>query len=207
MYSSCFDGCCSTHPYCPFPGWIHPLQCNPAHYCCASQTDGPTLIIHGILLEPCGNQSCTPRALRVRITGPSYPGGEVFTLRVGSCTEIDEPLVIANLTPGTYTIEQLAPMGEYDVSFTGPICGGSVTITCSVVPTVITIVCRKRLRPGCCHPCRPGCGTVCPPACGGTVCPPTCGGTVCPPTCGGTTQPCGVVCGCFVQPCCTSSAC
>ena len=86
---------------------MHPLLCNPAHLCCAENTNGPTLVIHCILLEPCGNQSCTPRNFTIRVTGPSYPGGETFTLRAGSCTELDEPLVIAGLTPGQYQIEQL----------------------------------------------------------------------------------------------------
>ena len=82
---------CHHHAYCPFPQWKHPLLCNPAHYCCADNlTDnGPTLVLHAILLEPCGNQSCTPRNLTIRITGPSYPCGETFTLRKAlSCTLI-----------------------------------------------------------------------------------------------------------------------
>ena len=158
--------------FCPFPEWIHPLLCNPAHLCCAGSDNGPTLVIHSILLEPCGNQSCTPRTLRIRITGPSYPCGEIFTLRVGSCTEVDEPLVITNLEPGQYEIEQiLSSCREYDTTFTGPICNGCVSITRSIVPTVITIVNRKRFctrcrRHGCgcggCNPC--GCGSHC---CGG----------------------------------------
>lgn len=39
----------------------------------------PTLVIHKIVLEPCGNQSCTERTFTLRITGPSYPNGEIFT--------------------------------------------------------------------------------------------------------------------------------
>ena len=49
---------------------------------------------------------------------------------------------------------------EYDTTFTGPISGGCVSITNSPVPTVITIVSRKRFnrrRRGC----RPGCGRSC----------------------------------------------
>lgn len=141
---------CSTHSYCPFPHWKHPLLCNPAHLCCAgcSEDNGPTLIIHQILLEPCGNQSCTPRNFTIRVTGPSYPCGETFTIRAGSCTEIDEPLVITGLTPGQYEIELVTPgcgCDEYDTTFTGPIACGSVSITNSRVPTVITIVSRKRV--------------------------------------------------------------
>jgi len=46
-------GCEGTHPpYCPFPQWTHPLLCNPAHLCCAENDNGPTLVIHQILLEP-----------------------------------------------------------------------------------------------------------------------------------------------------------
>ena len=144
---------CDSNSYCPFPQWMHPLLCNPAHLCCAENENGPTLVIHAILLEPCGNQSCTPRTFSIRITGPSYPCGETFTLRAGSCTEIDEPLVISGLTPGQYQIEQLTGcscscQGEYDTSFTGPICDGSIAIVNSRVPTVITIVNRKRMQ-GC----------------------------------------------------------
>ncbi len=151
--------------FCPFPDWIHPLLCNPTQFCCVGNDNGPTLVIHSILLEPCGNQSCTPRTLRIRITGPSFPCGEFFTLRVGSCTEIDEPLVITNLEPGQYEIEQiLSSCREYDTTFTGPVCNGCVSITRSVVPTVITIVNRKRFcrrchRHGCgCNTCGNSCG-------------------------------------------------
>ena len=165
MMSCCYPvhSCdCANLSYCPFPQWKHPLLCNPAHFCCADmQNDnGPTLVIHQILLEPCGNQSCTPRTFTIRITGPSYPCGETFTLRAGSCTELDEPLIIAGLTPGQYEIEQLntgcscgchcncnCGCSEYDTTFTGPISCGQVSITNSRVPTVITIVSRKRICP------------------------------------------------------------
>lgn len=169
-------GCSS---FCPFPDWIHPLLCNPTQFCCAGSDNGPTLVIHSILLEPCGNQSCTPRTLRIRITGPSFPCGEFFTLRVGSCTEIDEPLVITNLEPGQYEIEQiLSSCREYDTTFTGPVCNGCVSITRSVVPTVITIVNRKRFCRRChrrgygncgCNSCGNRCG--CDGDCGrGRIC-------------------------------------
>jgi len=156
---SCCHTCnpcdCLHHSYCPYPHWKHPLLCNPAHFCCAdtNNDNGPTLIIHQILLEPCGNQSCTPRTFTIRVTGPSYPCGETFTLRAGSCTELDEPLVIAGLIPGQYEIEQVnsgcscgCGAGEYDTTYTGPISCGQVSITASRVPTVITIVSRKRLN-------------------------------------------------------------
>ena len=155
---SCCHTCnpcdCMHHSYCPYPHWKHPLLCNPAHFCCAdtNNDNGPTLIIHQILLEPCGNQSCTPRMFAIRVTGPSYPCGETFTLRAGSCTELDEPLVIAGLIPGQYEIEQVnsgcscgCGAGEYDTTYTGPISCGQVSITASRVPTVITIVSRKRV--------------------------------------------------------------
>ena len=152
-----FNPCdCMTHSYCPFPQWKHPLLCNPAHFCCADMhnDNGPTLVIHQILLEPCGNQSCTPRTFTIRVTGPSYPCGETFTLRAGSCTELDEPLVIAGLIPGTYYVEEIGNCTncgcwnecEYDTTITGPICGNAVNVTDSNAPTVITIVSRRRLR-------------------------------------------------------------
>ena len=182
------NGCdgfgCGCSSFCPFPDWIHPLLCNPTQFCCVGNDNGPTLVIHSILLEPCGNQSCTPRTLRIRITGPSFPCGEFFTLRVGSCTEIDEPLVITNLEPGQYEIEQiLSSCREFDTTFTGPICNGCVSITCSVVPTVITIVNRKRFcrrcrRHGCnncgCNNCGNNCG------CNNCGCDSDCGrGRIC----------------------------
>ncbi|MBQ2992092.1 MAG: hypothetical protein IJD60_12530 [Clostridia bacterium] len=156
-------GCGDSYgSYCPYPEWKHPLLCNPAHLCSAENDNGPTLVIHAILLEPCGSQSCTPRTFTIRVTGPSYPCGETFTLRAGSCTEIDEPLVITGLIPGQYQVEQVVSGcscgcgSQYDTTFTGPISCGYVAITASRVPTVITIVNRKRLR-GCrCH--RNGCG-------------------------------------------------
>ncbi|MFR2149623.1 MAG: hypothetical protein ACLS7Z_03165 [Christensenellales bacterium] len=91
---------CECRPSCPYSEWLHPLCCNPAHFCCAGWENGPTLVIHKIVLEPCGNQSCTERTFTLRITGPSYPNGEIFTLRAGSCTQLDEPLVISGLEPG-----------------------------------------------------------------------------------------------------------
>lgn len=89
---------CECRPSCPYSEWLHPLCCNPAHFCCAGWENGPTLVIHKIVLEPCGNQSCTERTFTLRITGPSYPNGEIFTLRAGSCTQLDEPLVTAGLS-------------------------------------------------------------------------------------------------------------
>ena len=160
-------GCGCSNSFCPFPEWTHPLLCNPTHFCCANNDNGPTLVIHAILLEPCGNQSCTPRTFHIRVTGPSFPCGESFTLRAGSCTEIDEPLVIAGLEPGQYEIEQLSGSccREYDTTFTGPICNGCVSITSSCVPTVITIVNQKRFCRrcgqrgcGCNGGCNSGCG-------------------------------------------------
>ena len=50
---------CECRPSCPYSEWLHPLCCNPAHFCCAGWENGPTLVIHKIVLEPCGNQSCT----------------------------------------------------------------------------------------------------------------------------------------------------
>lgn len=155
---SCCHHCNScdfaNHSYCPYPQWKHPLLCNPAHFCCADlhNDNGPTLVIHQILLEPCGNPSCTPRTFTIRVSGPSFPCGETFQLRAGSCTQLDEPLIIAGLIPGQYEIDLLdagcggcgCGWSEYDTTFTGPISCGQVSITASRVPTVITIVSRKR---------------------------------------------------------------
>lgn len=130
---------------------MHPILCHPVRFCDAENDNGPTLVIHQILLEPCGNQSCTPRTFTIRVTGPSYPCGETFTLRAGSCTEIDEPLVITGLIPGEYQIEQVTASGcgcgcsEFDTTYTGPISCNSVSVTASRVPVVITIVSRKRI--------------------------------------------------------------
>ena len=137
---------CECRPSCPYSEWLHPLCCNPTHFCCAGWENGPTLVIHKIVLEPCGNQSCTERTFTLRITGPSYPNGEIFTLRAGSCTELDEPLVISGLEPGCYAIEELLNCpNEYCTTITGPVMGNVVQLTNSCVPTVVTIVNRKRL--------------------------------------------------------------
>ena len=159
------DNPCGHPSYCPYPEWIQPILCNPVHFCDAEHDNGPTLVIHQILLEPCGNQSCTPRTFTIRVTGPSYPCGETFTLRAGSCTEIDEPLVITGLIPGQYEIEQVNASGcgcgcgcsEYDTTYTGPISCNFVSITASRVPVVITIVSRKRF----CRRRRRGCNSTC----------------------------------------------
>ena len=140
----------------PYSRWRHPISCAPAYYSCAGAQDGPTLVIHTIPLEAGCEQSCTPRTYRVRITGPSYPCGEIFTLRAGSCLELDEPLVISGLTPGTYCIEALYDCPHtYIHTITGASCGGCVQVTESAAPTVVTIVSRRRFcrrnRCGCAY--------------------------------------------------------
>ena len=140
--------CCT--PVCPRGGntcgqFVQPIFCNSAQFSDAGVTQGATLVIHKIVLEPCGNQSCTPRTFNIRITGPSFPCGEVFQLRAGSCVELDEPLVITGLEPGTYCIEELFSCpNQYISTFTGPVCGRQVTVSNCCAPTVITIVNRRR---------------------------------------------------------------
>lgn len=158
MFNCCHhhahNNCCASS--CPYPAYMHPIFCNQAHYCSASTESGATLVIHKIVLEACANQSCTPRTFNLRITGPSYPCGEVFQLRAGNCLELDEPLVISNLEPGAYTIEEIeACPNTYISTITGPVCGHTVLLTAGGPPTVITIVSRKRF----CRLCQGyGCG-------------------------------------------------
>lgn len=143
--------CCPipTRPPCYGEPFLHPIHCCPAYYSCAGTQNGATLVIHQIVLEAGGEQSCTPRRFHIRITGPSYPCGEVFTLRAGSCTELDEPLVISGLEPGRYLIETLYDTPtDFATTITGPVCGGYVTVSASAAPTVVTIVSRRRF-PGC----------------------------------------------------------
>ena len=151
--------CCSLtcDERCPYSRWRHPIHCTPAYYCCAGTENGPTLVIHHILLEAGGEQSCTPRTFRIRVTGPSYPCGEIFSLRSGSCLELDEPLVISGLTPGEYRIEILYDCPHsFATTLTGPVCEGVVTVSESAAPTVVTIVSRRRVcrrgrwSSGCC---------------------------------------------------------
>lgn len=151
-----FCGCSSS---CPFPEWMQPRLCCPTHMCHAHRPNGPTLIIHQIVLEACGEQSCTPRSFSIRITGPSYPCGEVFTLRAGSCIELDEPLVITGLEPGKYTIEPVFSCpNQYITTITGPVCGHTVLLPQNGAPTVVTLVSRRRL----CRLCQGfGCGCGC----------------------------------------------
>lgn len=144
---------------CPYPEWVQPILCNQTRFSCAEAENGATLVIHKILLEPLGDQNCTPRTFSIRITGPSYPCGEVFTLRAGSCLELDEPLVITGLEPGSYSIEELFNTpNEYVSTITGPVCGRCVQLTASASPTVVTIVNRKRLCRLCSSRYSSGCG-------------------------------------------------
>lgn len=150
-----FCGCDSGNGSCPFPQWIHPIQFNPTHFCDAGSDSGATLVIHKIVLEPCANQSCTPTNFTLRITGPSFPCGETFTIRAGSCLTLDEPLVLSGLEPGVYEIEELSCCGRNFIStLTGPVCGRCVNLIASRVPTVVTIVNRRRID----HCCRNTCG-------------------------------------------------
>ena len=164
----------ANHPHgCPQPyaqngaacgQYVQPIYCNAAQYSDAGVTSGATLVIHQIVLEPCGNPTCTPRTFSIRITGPSYPCGEVFQLRAGSCLELDEPLVITGLEPGVYCIEELLTCpNSYITTYTGPVCGQRVTVTNSWSPTVVTIVCRRRQ----CRLCHgSGCGSSAHTICG-----------------------------------------
>lgn len=141
------NGCGGTHHSCPYSRWMHPICCNQAYYTCAGAQNGATLVIHQIVLEAGGEQSCTPRSFQLRITGPSYPCGEVFTLRAGSCLELDEPLVISGLEPGQYRIEPLYDCNhEFISTLTGPVCGQVINVSASAAPTVVTIVSRRNLR-------------------------------------------------------------
>ncbi len=160
-WANWINGCgcnwdCSSS--CPYGRWrhpIHPIHCTPAYYSCAGTENGPTLVIHQIVLEAGGEQSCTPRSFQIRITGPSYPCGEIFTLRAGSCLTLDEPLVISGLEPGEYQIEVLYDCPrDYATTITGPVCSGVVTVCSSTVPTVVTIVSRRRV-------CRRRCRCTC----------------------------------------------
>ncbi len=153
---------CAAAASCPYPEWVQPILCNSARYACAECENGATLVIHKIVLEPLGDQSCTPRTFTLRVTGPSYPTGELFQLRAGSCYELDEPLVIAGLMPGQYSIEEVFNTpNEYVSTITGPVCGRCVTLTCSSAPTVVTIVNRRRLCRLCRAQNRYGCGCGC----------------------------------------------
>lgn len=141
------NGCSNgAHHSCPYSQWMQPISCTQAYYTCAGAENGATLVIHQIVLEAGGEQSCTPRSFQLRITGPSYPCGEVFSLRAGSCLELDEPLVISGLEPGQYRIELLYDCsGEYTSTLTGPVCGQIITVSASAAPTVVTIVSRRNL--------------------------------------------------------------
>lgn len=157
-----FWPCARPEGACPFSRYVQPICCcaaqfaNTARLTSAGTENGATLVIHKIVLEPCGNTTCTPRTYSIRITGPSYPCGETFQLRAGSCITLDEPLVITGLQPGTYCIEEIyACPNDYISTFTGPVCGREVTVSNGYFPTVVTIVSRKRL----CRLCRGyGCG-------------------------------------------------
>lgn len=130
----------------PYGAWQQRLYCTPPYFSHAGSDGGATLVIHKIVLEAFGNQSCTPRTFTLRITGPSYPCGELFTLRAGSCLTLDEPLVISGLEPGQYTIEEIFPVPhQYISTLTGPVCGNTVMVTASCAPTVVTLVNRRRL--------------------------------------------------------------
>ena len=145
--ASLMNGCAnSQQTSCPYSQWMQPISCAQAYYTCAGAANGATLVIHQIVLEAGGEQSCTPRSFQLRITGPSYPCGEIFTLRAGSCTELDEPLVISGLEPGRYRIEPLfSCTGEFISTITGPGCGEVITVSASAAPTVVTIVSRRIL--------------------------------------------------------------
>ena len=177
----CQNGCGSSAfcpggdaPYCPYPGWTQPVSTQ-INYSCAGEDGGPTLVIHKIVLDICGNPACSAKTFRIRITGPSYPSGEIFPLTAGSCLEVDEPLVISGLTPGNYCIEELlANPCEYDSTLTGPVCGNVVTLCQGCAPVVVTLVNRRRRYRGGGHHGGCGCGGSCGHH-GGCGCSGSCG--------------------------------
>lgn len=156
------------------PDFIQPLDCGCSVDRCACvgtgsiAENGCTLVIHKIVLDACGGQSCTPRTFSICVKGPSYPNGEVFQLTAGSCLEIDEPLILAGLICGDYTIEEICDTGRsYCSTITGPnVCGNCVRLVPGCPPAVVTIVNRRRIcRWGHCSGIGCGCGGGC--SCGG----------------------------------------
>ena len=135
------------------PDFIQPLDCGCSVDRCACvgtgsiAENGCTLVIHKIVLDACGGQSCTPRTFSICVKGPSYPNGEVFQLTAGSCLEIDEPLILAGLICGDYTIEEICDTGRsYCSTITGPnVCGNCVRLVPGCPPAVVTIVNRRRI--------------------------------------------------------------
>ena len=149
------------------PDFIQPLDCGCSVDRCACvgtgsiAENGCTLVIHKIVLDACGGQSCTPRTFSICVKGPSYPNGEVFQLTAGSCLEIDEPLILAGLICGDYTIEEICDTGRsYCSTITGPnVCGNCVRLVPGCPPAVVTIVNRRRIcRWGHCSGIGCGCG-------------------------------------------------
>lgn len=127
--------------------------------------NGLTLVIYKILLNACGNQQCSRRTFTLRITGPSFPTGETFQITAGSCTTLDEPLILTGLMPGDYCIDEIQTEPfRYISTFTGPtVCKNVVRVSPGCPPAVVTIVNRERL----CRLCRGhGCGCSFCSACG-----------------------------------------
>ena len=171
--------------------------------------NGLTLVIYKIVLNACGKRSCTPRTFSLRITGPSYPAGETFSITAGSCTSLDEPLILTGLMPGDYCIDEIQTEPIHYIStFTGPtVCRNVVRVAPGCPPAVVTIVNRERLcrlcrGHGCgcdfCTACNGGCSSVCSGSsrcarstcrCGrNCACRETCG---CSCGCNNVTQSCG----------------
>lgn len=194
--------------------WIQPIDT-----CCTSDLDnvqqnGLTLVIYKIILDACGGQSCKPKTFTLRITGPSFPQGETFEIRAGSCISIDEPLIITGLAPGEYCIDELAsPPERYVTTFTGTsVCGNRVRVLPCNSPVVVTIINRVRLcrlcrGHGCgcsfCSECNGGCvssasirGLSSRLGCGSSSSGCGCGSSSSGCGCGSSSSGCGCGCGC-----------
>lgn len=77
---------------------------------------------------------------------PVIPMGRFSPCARAAAPSLDERLVISGLEPGCYAIEELLNRpNEYCTTITGPVMGNVVQLTNSCVPTVVTIVNRKRL--------------------------------------------------------------
>lgn len=136
---------CECRPSCPYSE-ASPLCCNPR----ISAARAGKTARRSSFIKSCLNPAAT-RAARSARSPCASPAPVIPMGRFSPCARAAAPSLTSRprhqrLEPGCYAIEELLNCpNEYCTTITGPVMGNVVQLTNSCVPTVVTIVNRKRL--------------------------------------------------------------
>lgn len=138
---------CECRPSCPYSEWLHPLCCNPAHFCCAGWENGRRSSFIKSCLNPAATRAARSARSPCASPAPVIPMGRFSSLRAGSCTQLGRAgSSSAGLTRAVMPSKNCSTV-RTNTARPSPArsMGNVVQLTNSCVPTVVTIVNRKRL--------------------------------------------------------------